>query len=289
MKEQLAKIRVEALAAFEAEREGISRRAKALKEENEALTGGVPLAQCRQNWLDARDSWVQLREARKEHQRALDLVQALAGSRQEAVAPGAPDTLTHNEAETVRLLSDCGWEQRQLHERLGHCRARMEALGTQEALEAKLGAVNQRIGALEDTFKALEIAQQTLAQAAAELQRRFAPQISQRAQELFGKLTGGRYTRLTLAEDLTLHTGAEGEDTLHSALWRSDGTADQLYLALRLAVSEALTPEAPLVLDDALVRFDDGRLSAALKLLEEAGQTKQVILFSCQKREQEML
>ena len=76
-----------------------------------------------------------------------------------------------------------------------------------------------------------------------------------------------------------------GEDTLRSALWRSDGTVDQLYLALRLAVAEELTPEAPLVLDDALVRFDDTRLACALHIIRETAEQKQVILFTCQGRE----
>ena len=275
----------EAVALYEEERAAIAQRAQALKEENTRLTGGQPLAQCRQYYLDARASWQALSEARKEHYRAAQLVQALQSSHK-AVAPAPfPDNLTHNEAETTRLLSDCTWEQRQLHERLGRCRGRMEALGTGEALVTQLQAVERRIQALEDTYAALEIAQQTLTTAATELQRRFAPQISQRAQEIFRKLTDGRYTRLTLADDLTLHAGAQDEDTLRSALWRSDGTMDQLYLALRLAVSEALTPDAPLILDDALVRFDDQRLAEAVDLLLEASEHKQVILFSCQTRE----
>ena len=67
--------------------------------------------------------------------------------------------------------------------------------------------------------------------------------------------------------------------------WRSDGTADQMYLALRLAVSQALTPQAPLVLDDALTRFDGQRLSRAMALLAKTAKVRQVILFSCQDRE----
>ena len=100
-------------------------------------------------------------------------------------------------------------------------------------------------------------------------------------------MTGGRYDRLTLAEDLSLHAGAQQEDTLHEALWRSDGTVDQLYLALRLAVAEELTPDAPLILDDALVRFDDTRMKSALEIMRTAAERKQVILFTCQKRETE--
>ena len=152
-------------------------------------------------------------------------------------------------------------------------------------LRARLDTLNRRIARLEDTYHALEVAQGALYQATTALQRRFAPRISKRAQELFGRLTGGRYQRIAMAEDLTLSTGAEDEDTLHTAQWRSDGTIDQLYLALRLAVAEELTPHAPLVLDDALVRFDDGRLEKAMALLKEEADTKQVILFTCQGRE----
>ena len=49
-----------------------------------------------------------------------------------------------------------------------------------------------------------------------------------------------------------------------------------------------LTPDAPLILDDALVRFDDRRLKTALDILREESEYKQVILFSCQTREQHM-
>ena len=101
-------------------------------------------------------------------------------------------------------------------------------------------------------------------------------------------MTDGRYNRLQLGEDFSLLAGAEREDTLREALWRSEGTVDQLYLAMRLAVAEALAPEAPLILDDALVRFDDTRLKAALEILKEESRNKQVILFTCQKRETEI-
>ena len=89
-----------------------------------------------------------------------------------------------------------------------------------------------------------------------------------------------------LDSDLAVHAGAKEETTLRSALWRSEGTMDQLYLALRLAVAEELTPETPLVLDDALVRFDDVRHAAAMEILKEEAEQKQIILFTCQSREQ---
>jgi uncharacterized protein YhaN len=183
------------------------------------------------------------------------------------------------------MISDDEFERHQLQLQLGNTQGQMDALGREEDLQRQLEAVNGRLERLNETYDALELAQKTLQEASATLQRRFAPRISRRAQELFGKLTVNRYDRLTLGQDLSLSIGAQGEDTLHGSLWRSDGTVDQLYFALRLAVAEELTPNAPLILDDALVRFDDNRLKAAMEILKESSETKQVILFTCQSRE----
>ena len=45
----------------------------------------------------------------------------------------------------------------------------------------------------------------------------------------------------------------------------------------------------PLILDDALVTFDDERLHAALDYLLEESQRRQILLFTCQKREMDYL
>ena len=267
--------------------EELRQRREDLEGKLHKLTGGEDPAACERGWEEARERQKSLLDARRELQRATELVLALQESQRQVSAPTEPDTMTFTEAETARLLADCAAEQRLLKERLGHFKGLMESLGQEAALRRQLEEVQERIGQAEDLLAAVEIAQSTLSQAASELQRRFAPRISQRAQELFGKLTGGRYDRLMLDSDLAVHAGAREETTLRSALWRSEGTMDQLYLALRLAVAEELTPETPLILDDALVRFDDTRLIQALEILEQVAETRQVILFTCQSREKQ--
>ena len=202
--------------------------------------------------------------------------------------PTKADELTYSAEETERLLTEGRFHQRQLHLQLGQYMGQAETLGQESLLKARLDTLNRRIARLEDTYYALEMAQDSLREATTSLQRRFAPRIAKRAQELFSKLTGGRYQRLALSDDLSVKTSAEGEDTMYASQYRSDGTVDQLYLALRLSVAEELTPEAPLVLDDALVRFDDQRLAKALEILRETAENKQVILFTCQGREKNL-
>ena len=264
-------------------------RLKGVLRQLEDMTGGLSASRYEQETETALQQHRAYADALREHSRLQEMVATLESTHREVAPPESPDSLNFTMPQTERLLSDVTVEARQLHQRLGQCQGRMETLGNADVIRRQLEQVTQRIEELEKIHSAVVLAQQTLEKAKQELQRRFAPHISQRAQELFSCLTAGRYQRISLGEDFSLSTAAEGEDTLHGALWRSDGTADQLYLALRLAVAEELTPKAPLVLDDAFVRFDDDRLKKALQILNQSGESKQVILFTCQSRERKIM
>ena len=252
-------------------------------------TGGSDLHETRERIRQALQDLDALDAAQREVIRADSHTAALQALSKPVAPPQFPDDLNYTKEETDRLLADCGSEQRQIIKQIGQFQGQMTTLGQEEELQQQLGAVNARLQKLQDTYDALELALKTLTEASAQLRRRFAPRISQRAQAIFSRLTGSRYDRLTLGSDMSLQVSAENEDTLRGSLWRSDGTVDQLYLALRLAVAEELTPNAPLVLDDALVRFDDTRLAAAMEVLKETAENKQVLLFTCQTREAQML
>ena len=63
----------------------------------------------------------------------------------------------------------------------------------------------------------------------------------------------------------------------------SDGTCDQLYLALRLALLESYLSDhepIPFIVDDILIQFDDDRAVASLKALAELSKNTQVIFFT---------
>lgn len=270
-------------------RQDIANRRRELDEKIHRMTQGKGLRSCKADWGRALSSRDALADAHRNWQRAENQLKTLKAMAKTAKAPAFPDELSHSPEDTERLLSDGRAEIRQLESRLSQYTGRMEALGDPARLNKQLSGLYEKRKKLEDTYGALSIAQEALVQAKQELQRRFAPRISKRARELMGRMTDGRYDRLQLGEDLSILAGAEQEDTLREALWRSEGTLDQLYLSLRLAVAEELAPQAPLILDDALVRFDDIRLKAALDILKEESGRKQVILFTCQSREKNIM
>lgn len=279
------KMFTQAQAAYDAADRSRREALEALQKRLDDLCGGLPPARCQEHWMETLERWEDLEDARQALRQAKGHTAALEAMAAEAPAPAAPDNLSFSDGETARLLTETAVQLRYVHNRLGQCMGQMESVGQQTVLEARLEAVRQRIGQLEDTYAAATLALENLQQARTELQRRFAPKITQHAQNIMDRLTDGRYDRLQLDQDLSLHAAARSEDTMRTILWRSDGTVDQLYLALRLAVADALLPGAPLVLDDALVRFDDRRLRSAMEVLREEAENRQVILFTCQSRE----
>lgn len=104
------------------------------------------------------------------------------------------------------------------------------------------------------------------------------------ASQNFAQLTGGEYLRLEIDRDGASPTlraiPAHGDSRKAEEL--SDGTLDQLWLALRLAVVQQAAKNTPwpLVLDDVFVHFDDQRTTHALKLLARLSEQVQVIVFT---------
>ena len=161
-------------------------------------------------------------------------------------------------------------------------------LGDRAALQARLDEVETQLERRRQEFDAIQTAMEVLAEANTRLQERMSPALNQRAGEFFHRLTGGVYDQVSLTREFEALAAKADDVTPRRLLTLSKGTADQLYLAVRLAVCDLVLPgedPAPLVLDDALVNFDGNRLGLALDLLRELAQTRQILLFTCQDRE----
>ncbi len=111
--------------------------------------------------------------------------------------------------------------------------------------------------------------------------------LNKRASRILGEITNGRYDRIVMDEtgEIRIHT-ADRVLGLHQV---SGGTMQQIYFAVRMAAGEVFCGEQklPVVLDEPFAMYDDARLEAVLRWLDRCG--RQVILFTCQKRERELL
>lgn len=162
------------------------------------------------------------------------------------------------------------------------------AIGDPMALKSEHAQLLEQRDALERQYAAIALAIETLGRADSELQSRFSPQLAQKAADYMDCLTDGRYDDLVLARDLSAKARSADDPTPRDTAYLSAGTADLLYLSVRLALCELTCPAddpCPLVLDDTLVNFDDARAERARALFREIAQHRQVILFTCHERD----
>ncbi len=179
-----------------------------------------------------------------------------------------------------------------LRSRLDTLTGQLQTLGSADAIHTQLAQKQETLSSLQTEYDAITLAMESLVAANAELQNRFSPALGARAAEIFSRITGGRYQKVLLNRDFAISAEQQGEPVMRSLSLLSQGTADQLYLAVRLAICDMVLPpekNPPLILDDALLSFDDDRLHAALDYLLEESRHRQILLFSCQKREQDYL
>ncbi len=107
-----------------------------------------------------------------------------------------------------------------------------------------------------------------------------------RAGQMFATLTSNSFSDLRVEydeKDRAHLAGIRPDDSTVSVDGMSDGTADQLYLALRLASVEEYLSRAhplPFVADDLFINFDDTRAAAGFKVLAELGRKTQILFFT---------
>jgi len=107
-----------------------------------------------------------------------------------------------------------------------------------------------------------------------------------RASVLFGDLTVGSFVGLKIdydESDKLVLMGVRPGGAAVGVRGMSDGSCDQLYLALRLATLEVWLEShepIPFIVDDILLNFDDERSAAALKALAELSKKTQVFFFT---------
>lgn len=239
----------------------------------------------------ARRRQAELAAARQQAREAALYRDALQKPEQSAV--GASLTVpTLSKEDTAAALSDTLAQLAAERSRFDTLTGRIRSLDRSSDLQDQLAQKQEQLSALREEYDAITLAMEALEQANTTLQNRFSPALGARAAEIFSTITAGRYDRVLLSRDFSLSAEPAGDPVGRSIRLLSQGAADQLYLAVRLAICDMVLPEekrVPLILDDALVSFDDDRLHAALDYLLAESEKRQILLFSCQKREMDYL
>lgn len=185
------------------------------------------------------------------------------------------------EAERNAVIETIGRERNELARMDGGAKAARLAETAQEILA--------QIQADAEEYIRLKLATGILQQAVERYREKNQGPVLQKANGLFSRITQNAFDSLRPEFDekgtpvLVGVRFREGKEELVTADGMSEGTADQLYLALRLASLEHYLERNepfPFVLDDILIKFDDERAGATLSALAELSARTQVIFFT---------
>ena len=190
--------------------------------------------------------------------------------------------------EVAALLEEKTADLQRMQSQWDMLSGRLAASDDVDTLRAKLQSRKAKLQSLQEEYDAIALAMDVLDGANDDLQNRFSPQLGNRAAQIFSGITGGRYDQVLLSRELQMQAQPQDDATARAAELLSQGTIDQLYLSVRLAMCDMVLPadtSVPLILDDVLLTFDDGRMKTTLDYLLTESQKRQIVLFSCQRRE----
>ena len=240
----------------------------------------------------------QSREAKTAREQVADLDEQLAvlaghetvASFEESALAGDVDRLPDEIAALDHAITELEAKKDALNQTLGHERSQLALMnGGDEGAEAAQQAEALIAGLAQDVedYARMQLASAVLDQVVEQHRKKNQVPVLDRAGKLFSRLTLGAFMGLDvfIADDgkRVLRAIRATSNDFVQVDGLSAGTADQLFLALRLASLEVTLenqPPLPLLLDDVLIQFDDRRAMAALSVLGELSTRAQIVLFS---------
>lgn len=176
------------------------------------------------------------------------------------------------------------WKHEERQNQMQDRNVRIEIL--QKELE-ELFHQREQLYSYQRETEAVELAMLRIRELSERIYREAGSDFGDRASVILEELTEGRYTHIALDEKMQVKINTPTR--LLELRQVSYGTMNQIYFALRMAAGEILTGGQPLpiILDEAFAMYDEERLEAALRWLDRS--RRQVILFTCQKREKYIL
>jgi uncharacterized protein YhaN len=202
-----------------------------------------------------------------------------------------PDTLAEQISQSRTESTDLNDQKSELDQTIGREREILKAMdGSAQAAAAaeQVQFALARIGSDVERYARLRLASVILRDAIERYREKNQGPVLKRASELFADLTVGSFEGLRVEVNdqgqpllVGVRPGKKELVPVQDAM--SDGTRDQLYLALRLASLEIYLDKhdpVPFIVDDVLINFDDDRAAAALKALAQLSERTQVLFFT---------
>lgn len=156
-------------------------------------------------------------------------------------------------------------------------------VNVQEELEYAINEYNE----LKNNSEIVDIAKEYLEKAYKNMKENITPKFSKQLSKTISKISDEKYKNIKITDNNIIVETENGNYVPISVL--SEGTIQQLYFSLRMAILEEISKEnLPIFLDESFVFFDKNRLMNTINYLNN-NYKNQIIIFSCTEREKEIL
>jgi uncharacterized protein YhaN len=170
----------------------------------------------------------------------------------------------------------------------GRLEEQLKEAGDVASLEEEVAELSDGVAQLTRAEEAVKLAISELQRAEGLIHRDLAPVLAEGLRGWLPAITGQRYQHAWVdPADLSMHVSAQDSGSQIRVGDLSQGTREQIYVALRTVLAKALSPKGeavPLFFDDPSVSADDARCIALLDTLRELSNTAQVVVFSHESR-----
>lgn len=169
---------------------------------------------------------------------------------------------------------------------LAEIHAELKRLESSEAHSQKIHQFEmekEKLNQLAKEWAILKVEKEVLAESKQNYREKYLSKVMEETAEFLNTVTAGNYVTVYSPENKESFRLMAADGIRYSVNELSQGTMNQLYVSLRLAISKVMTEnhQLPFILDDAFVHFDEVRVKRMMEVLIEIAEKQQVIMFTC--------
>lgn len=196
--------------------------------------------------------------------------------------------LEFNQQQSQATIKKIEEQIEEIRQNLAKEEAELAAMESSESYSKTMhqyGMGQEKLNQLAREWAVLKTAKEMLAETKRNYRDKYLHKVIELTSAYFQDLTGNAYKKVYAPTDNRLFQVEANDETRYTVNELSQGTVDQLYVSLRMAIGEIMSDKhrLPFIIDDAFVHFDTIRTKRMMEIVKMIAKRQQVIIFTCKK------
>lgn len=189
----------------------------------------------------------------------------------------------HDITENIQRIETKIEEKRETQAKLFAVLQRMESSETYSETLHRFSMEKDRLNELALNWSVLKTASEILTETKRTYQSDYLAKIIDQMTTYFSKITDGAYVNVYAPTKDRPFQVQSATGIRYKVNELSQGTIDQLYISLRIAMGELVSEQhnIPFIIDDAFVHFDSNRLQRMINIVTAISKKQQIVIFTC--------